>query len=95
MKPNELDDIIRIAKITNDQLTLENVSAIYGHANLANMLAIKPKDLDNVFKVFCAPWDSAQSALDLLKLWNRVSDAGFDLQQRHLLTMIGPSESTS
>jgi hypothetical protein len=55
VKPNELDDIIRIAKITNDQLTLENVSAIYGHANLANMLAIKPKDLDNVFKVFCAP----------------------------------------
>jgi hypothetical protein len=101
LKPNELDDIIRIAKITNDQLTLENVSAIYRHAKLANMLAIKPKDLDNVFKVFWAPWGSAQSALDLLKLWNRVSDAGFDLQQLAFifkgddpLTMIGPSEGS-
>src|SRR5262249_22685332 len=52
LKPNDLDNIIRIASITNDQLTLENVSAIYRHSILAKMLALKSSDLELFFNIF-------------------------------------------
>ncbi|KAF2175464.1 hypothetical protein K469DRAFT_683882 [Zopfia rhizophila CBS 207.26] len=68
LKYEDLDNIIRIAIITNDQLTLKNVSAIYRHSILAKMLGLKPKDLGLVFKISSTPWESAEKALDLLKL---------------------------
>jgi hypothetical protein len=69
LRPADLDDILRIASITNDQLTLENTSNIYRHSLLARMLGVKPKDLDHVFAIFSAPWQSADQVLNLLKLW--------------------------
>lgn len=81
LKPDDLDNIIHVASITNDQLTLENVSAIYRHSTLAKILGVKPKDLGLVFQIFSTPWESAEKVLDLLKLWSKVTDAGFDIKQ--------------
>jgi len=57
LKPDDLDDIIRIAVITNDQLTLENVPAIYRDNILAKILGLKPKYLEYFFKIFSTPWE--------------------------------------
>lgn len=103
LKPQDLDDIIRIAPISDDPLTLESVSAIYRHSTIAKMLGVKPKDLDLIFKVFWRPWESADKTLKLIKLWNKVTDAGFDIKQfafvfknidEDPLQPIGPSEAS-
>jgi hypothetical protein len=100
LKPDDLDNIIRIAAI-NDDLTLENVSAIYRHNIFAKMLGLQPKYLEHFFAIFSVPWTSAEKALELLNLWNKVTDAGFDINQLYFifkneevdpLRPIGPTE---
>lgn len=81
LNPDDLNDIISTAAITDDQLTLNNVSAIYRHSILAKILGLKPKYLGYFLGLFSTPWDSAEKALDLLKLWGKVTDAGFDIKQ--------------
>jgi ABC toxin-like protein/neuraminidase-like protein len=80
LKSDDLSDIIRIAAVSDD-LTLDNISAIYRHSIFAKMLVLKPKYLEQFFNIFSAPWASAEKALELLKLWTKITDAGFSIQQ--------------
>ncbi|KAH7378543.1 hypothetical protein BKA64DRAFT_244791 [Cadophora sp. MPI-SDFR-AT-0126] len=80
LKPDDLSDIIRIAAV-NDDLTLKNISAVYRHSIFAKMLGLKPKYLGQFFKIFSTPWASAEKALEILNLWTKITDAGFEIQQ--------------
>ena len=101
LKADGLNAILALGKIP-DELSLENVSAIYRYSLLASILTIKPIDLPTVSSTFDSPWTSAQATLDLVNLWNRVSTAGFSLKQLAYVTEnidnpqspVGPSQTT-
>lgn len=63
-------------------LTVENVSLLYRYVLLSRILGTKPENLKGVFLTLSInPFDSAAAAVDLVELWNIISDAGFTFPQ--------------
>ncbi|KAH0559053.1 hypothetical protein GP486_004352 [Trichoglossum hirsutum] len=71
-----------IAAGTGADLSLENVSTMYRYVLLSRVLGIKPVLLPNVFTTLqINAFDSAERALELIQLWNKITDAGFGFPQ--------------
>ena len=63
-------------------LTLETVSTIYKYVLLGRIFGIKPKIVSMVFTALnLNAFTSVQTALDLILLWNKITDAGFQFPQ--------------
>ena len=101
LKPEGLSAILAFRSIP-DLLSLENVSILYRHALLAQALQVMPGDLEFVVGVFGDPFKDATSALDIFRLWNDMSYAGFTFSQMNFLLKnidnptrpVGPSQRT-
>ncbi|CAG9932011.1 neuraminidase-like domain-containing protein [Candidatus Nitrotoga arctica] len=70
--------------LSND-LTLDNVSALYRHSLLAKILHVPVADLAEVFNLFVDPFTSAENTLALLRDWGNMEDAGFTFRQLNYL----------
>lgn len=82
LKPADFTDFATEKKLLDADLTLENISTFYRYALLAKVLGLKPAKLDHAFDALgIKPYASAQQALVFIKLWNKISDAGFSFQQ--------------
>ncbi|KAK3375777.1 hypothetical protein B0T24DRAFT_526498, partial [Lasiosphaeria ovina] len=83
LRPADLDAFIALAAITDDTLSLDNVTKIYRHSLLAKVLGVRSVDLGTVLATFkpMSPWLSAQSAVDFVELCTKVTTAGFEFKQ--------------
>ncbi|KAF7549248.1 hypothetical protein G7Z17_g6521 [Cylindrodendrum hubeiense] len=81
--------IVDVAKIENDKLDLANVTAIYRISVLCQIFAIEPAYFEG-FQALLDPSMSAfaspQAALDMIKEFQRCTDAGLSLEQLLFLT---------
>jgi Tc toxin complex TcA C-terminal TcB-binding domain/Neuraminidase-like domain len=88
----------------NGDFTLSNISMIYRHILLARSLGVKPVLLPTIFQALdINAFTTAQAALDLMKLWNKLTSSGFTFNQIYYvltgneaepLRPVGPSDRT-
>ena len=81
IKIQDFYDLIRtiIDQGLDADLTLENVSTLYRYVLLGRVFSIKPARLPTIFTTLdLNPFVSAETALELVELWTKISDAGFD-----------------
>ncbi len=64
-----------------DELTIATVSALYRYAQLARLLQVRVALLKDVADLFGNPFGNPWSTLGLLRLWQRMQDAGFTFRQ--------------
>ncbi|KAH6962302.1 hypothetical protein BKA56DRAFT_622857 [Ilyonectria sp. MPI-CAGE-AT-0026] len=63
-------------------LTIDTVSLLYRYVTLGRILGVQPDSLDTLFDILqIKPFTTAANALELVKLWNKISDAGFTFPQ--------------
>jgi hypothetical protein len=97
------DFVASISDDLKEDLTVESVSLMYRYVLLGRVLGVKPELLNDVFETFgIKPFGSAGATLELVDLWNRMSDAGFTFPQLRyvfterddILQPVGPSPRT-
>ena len=80
LKADDIATLVDLCKL-DDTLTLTAVSTMYRHSLLAKILHVKITELADVIALFKDPFISAHQALDLLKTWGKMEDAGFTFRQ--------------
>ena len=101
LRPAALNAIIAFKAIP-DVLSLQNISIIYRHALLAQVLQVQATALQNIVGVFGDPFTTATTALCVLQDWNNMGTAGFSFAQMNYLLKnmddplkpVGPSPRT-
>jgi hypothetical protein len=100
-KPADLATLVSVAEITDGQLTLENLSALFRYKLLAGVLSIQVSQLPAFVSVFGSPFaGGAIGTLQIVTDWTNVSNSGFTLAQLTYITTgvdsqtspLGPSQ---
>jgi hypothetical protein len=97
------DCVLQRVELTRDSImTVSNLTRLYRHVLLSNILGIKPDILLMVLDLFPNPYSSASTTLSLDLLWSRMLNASYTIQQLRYIILslddplrpIGPAPVT-
>lgn len=71
----------RVGLSRESNITISNLSKLYRHVLFSSILGVRPNVLLDVLDLFPKPYDSPSVTLDLVLLWERISNASFTVKQ--------------
>jgi hypothetical protein len=82
IKAEFFDAILERVNLTRQsKITISSLSKLYRHVLLSRLLGVRPDGLLDVLDLFPKPYESPSVTLDLVLLWERISNASFTVKQ--------------
>ncbi len=82
IKAEFFDAILERVGLSRESIiTIPNLSKLYRHVLFSSILGVRPNVLLDVLDLFSKPYDRPSVTLDLVLLWERISNASFTIKQ--------------